>query len=245
MRAVIRFGAVIGVVAALCAVGFAQHPGRNSFLVESAHSTSDLIEQVKSNSTIRDSYERHFQMTETQLYSYLRTLHPMRLEQDQVFTIYSVPPGGELKAHTQRLKKGELVFADMNGTPILRARCGNPLVGAPPGVTPQEEVSGPNAEMKPMETPVSTIIPPTSVALAPAPPVVPEEVVLATPPPTPVTTVASQGLPILPLLALPIIGGSVHGGGGTPPPVPEPTTMFALATGASVLIARRRRAKKN
>ena len=243
MRAVIRFGAVIGVVAALCAVGFAQHPGRNSFLVESARSTNELIEQVKSNSTIRDSYERHFQMTESQLYTYLRTLHPMRLEQDQVFTIYSVPPGGELKAHTQRLKKGELVFVDMNGTPILRARCGNPLVGAPPGVVPQEELSGPNAEMKPMETPVSTFIPAESVAVVPAPPVVPEEVVLATPPPTPVTTVASQSLPIFPLLALPIIGGSVHGGGGGA--VPEPTTMFALATGASVLIARRRAKKKN
>ena len=242
MRAVIRFGAVIGVVAALCAVGLAQHPGRNSFLVTSAHTTSELVQQVQENSTIRDSYERHFQMTETQLYTYLRTLHPVRLDQDQVFTIYSVPPGGELKAHTQRLKKGELVFADMNGTPILRARCGNPLVGGPTGVVPQEELSGPNAEMKPMETPVATLIPAESVALAPAPPVVPEEVVLATPPPTPVTTVASQSLPILPLLALPIIGGSVHGGGGGA--VPEPTTMFALATGAGVLIARRR-AKKN
>jgi hypothetical protein len=103
-----------------------------------------------------------------------------------------VPPGGELKAHSQRLKKGELVFADMNGTPILRARCGNPLVGAPPGVTPEAEVSGPNAEMKPMETPVSEVVPTMPLALAPAPPVVPEEVAITPAPPAPVETVASQ-----------------------------------------------------
>src|SRR4051812_9818895 len=108
MRAVIRFGAVIGVVAVLCAISAAQHPGRNSFLYESVHTTSGLIDEVQSNPQVRDSYERHFSMTEDQLYTYLRTLHPMRLQSDQVFTIYSVPPTGELKAHTQRLKKGEL-----------------------------------------------------------------------------------------------------------------------------------------
>jgi len=116
MRAVLRYGAVIGVVAVLCAISTAQHPGRNSFLVESAHTTDQLVEQVKANPVIRDSYERHFRMTEDQLYSYLRTLHPMSLQHDTVFTVYSVPPGGELKAHTQRLKKGELVFADITAS---------------------------------------------------------------------------------------------------------------------------------
>ena len=241
MRAVIRFGAVIGVVAVLSAVSLAQHPGRNSFLVTSAHTTSELVREVQENSTIRDSYERHFQMSEAQLYTYLRTLHPVRLDEDQVFTIYSVPPGGELKAHTQRLKKGELVFADMNGKPILRARCGNPLVGAPPGVVPEAVASGPNAEVKPLETPVSEVTPNVPLAMMPAPPVVPEEVAVTPAPAQPIATVTSSPLPILPLLALPIVGGSVHGGGGAP--VPEPTTMVALAAGASVLLARRR--KKN
>ena len=54
---------------------------------------------------------------------YVRRATYQRLQDDEVFTVYSVPPGGELKAHTQRLKKGELVFVDMNGKPILRARC--------------------------------------------------------------------------------------------------------------------------
>jgi len=240
MRAVIRFGAAIGVIAAMSVAAWAQHPGRNSFLVVSAHSTSELVQQVQQNSTIRDSYERHFQMSDSQLYAYLRTLHPVRLDSDQVFTVYSVPPGGELKAHTQRLKKGELVFADMNGNPILRARCGNPLVGSPTGVVPQEELSGPSADMKNIDVPVAESIISTPLALAPAPPVIPEEVVVTMPPP--VTTVASQPLlPLLPLLALPIVGQSHGGGGGAP--VPEPTTMIALAAGASALMARRR--KKN
>lgn len=240
MRAVIRFGAVIGVIAAFSAASLAQNPGRNSFLMDSVHSTSDLVQQVKGNPNIRDSYKRHFQMTESELYDYLRTLHPMRLQADQVFTIYSVPPGGELKAHTQRLKKGELVFADANGTPVLRARCGNPLVGAPPGVIPEEALSGPNAEMKYMVVPMTETVPNMPLAMAPAPPFVPEEVAITPVPPTPITTVASQSFPIWPLLALPIVGGSSHGGGEA---VPEPTTMVALAAGASVLLARRR--KKN
>ena len=248
MKAVFRFGAVTGVVAALCGVALAQYPGRNSFLIESARTTSQLVEEVQGNSVIRDSYERHFQMTEDQLYSYLRTLHPMRLPEDEVFTIYSVPPGGELKAHTQRLKKGELVFADMNNTPILRARCGNPLVGAPPGVIPEAEASGPNAGVKPADVPEAEISPSTPLALAPAPPIVPEEVVLTPPPPqAPIITTANQSvLPILPLLALPIVGGSTNGGSKPPSnPTPEPTTMVALAAGGSVLMARRRKAKKN
>jgi hypothetical protein len=239
MRAVIRFGTVIGVVAVVCAFSAAQHPGRNSFLVESARSTDQLISEVRSNSNIRDSYERHFRMTEDQLYTYLRTLHPVRLDHDDVFTVYSVPPGGELKAHTQRLKKGELVFADMNGKPILRARCGNPLVGTPPGVVPDAELAVSTPEMKDMPVPEAELVPNVPLAMAPAPPVIPEEVVF-TPPATPVVT-SSQGIPLLPLLALPVVGAT--GGGGHTPgtPTPEPATMAALAAGAGALMVKRRK----
>jgi hypothetical protein len=240
MKAVFRIGAMIGAVAALSAMGMAQHPGRNSFLNESVRSTDQLIAEVKGDPQIRDSYERHFQMSEDQLYTYLRTLHPMRLQRDDVFTIYSIPPGGELKAHTQRLRKGELVFVDMNGKPILRARCGNPLVGAPPGAIPQEDVSGTPTGMVPMSVPEAALVPTIPLALQPAPPTVPEVAVMP-PTVTPVVTTAAQGIPLLPLLALPIIGGSVHGGGGGGfTPVPEPMTMVALATGVGTLIARRR-----
>jgi hypothetical protein len=237
MRAVIRFGAVIGVIAALSVVSLAQNPGRNSFLVVSAKSTEQLIQQVKTNPNIRDSYLRHFQMSESQLYTYLRTLRPTRLTSEQVFSVYSVPPGGELKAHTQRLKKGELVFVDMNGKPILRARCGNPLVGGPPGIVPEEELSGPNTELRLVEVPASETVPNVPLALAPAPPIVPEELVVVPTAPMPITPVASQSIPLWPLLALPVVGKSSHDGN----PVPEPATMIALAAGAGVLMARRRR----
>jgi hypothetical protein len=239
MKAVFRFGAMIGVFAALTAMSMAQHPGRNSFLNESVRTTDQLIAEVKSDPDIRDSYERHFQMSEDQLYTYLRTLHPMRLEHDDIFTIYSIPPGGELKAHTQRLHKGELVFVDMNGKPILRARCGNPLVGAPPGVIPEESVTGGPSAMVPMTVPQAELVPTIPLSLQPAPPTVPE-VAVVPPTITPVvTTTASQRLPLLPLLALPIIGGSTHGGGGGGV-VPEPMTMAALALGAGTLMAKRR-----
>jgi len=164
------------------------------------------------------------------------------LEQDTVFTIYSVPTTGELQAHTQRLKKGELVFADMNGKPILRARCGNPLTSPTSGIVPTEELNMATPPMREMSVPEAEVVPTIPLALAPAPPVVPEEIAVVPTPVTPVTTVASQSLPLLPLLALPIVGGSIHGG-GNPPPVPEPMTMVALASGAGMLIARRR--KKN
>lgn len=240
MRSVYRFGTVMGMAAALCAVGMAQHPGRNAFLEVSAKSTSDLIQQVRTNPNIRDSYERHFQMTETELISYLRTLRPMRLQQEQVFTIYSVPPGGELKAHTQRLRKGELVFVDANGKPVLRARCGNPLVGAPPGVVPEETISETPPETREMEVPQAEMVPGIPLAMQPAPPIVPEEVVVTPPPVTPVVT-AAQGIPIWPLLALPALGGTIHGGHNVDTPVPEPMTMLGLAAGAGALMARKRR----
>lgn len=239
MKAVIRLGTAIGLATMLCAISMAQHPGRNAFLLDSARSTRDLISQVSSNAEVRDSYQRHFQMSQSQLITYLRTLRPMRLERDQVFTIYSVPPGGELKAHQQRLRKGELVFVDMNGTPILRARCGNPLVGAPPGVVPEEEVAFTPPTMHSMEVPMAEAVPGIPLAVQPAPPMVPELVAVTPQPPVEVVT-HSQSLPLLPLLALPIIGSS-HGGGSSP--VPEPATMVALAAGVGTLMARRRRSR--
>lgn len=237
MRSVYRFGAAIAALAVISAVGLAQTPGRNSFLTVSARSTSELISQVRNNAHIRDSYERHFHMSGEDLYAYLRTLKPMRLREDTVFTVYSVPPGGELKAHTQRLRKGELIFVDDSGKPILRARCGNPLVGAPPGVVPEETIEAVPPEMRVMEVPSPELVPTVLVAMQPAPPVVPELVVEQPPVAVPVAT-ATQSIPLWPLLALPLVGGSTSGGDN---PVPEPATMIALGAGAAAVMARKRR----
>ena len=128
----------------------------------------------------------------------------------------------------------------MNGTPVLRARCGNPLVGAPPGVVPEEEVANTPPEMHVMAIPMAEAVPGIPLALQPAPPTVPELVAVTPVPPVEVVT-HSQGIPLLPLLALPIIGASGGHSGNTP--VPEPATMFALAAGVGTLIARRRRSR--
>jgi hypothetical protein len=243
MRLLIRSGALLAAVGALVCLSVAQNPGRNAFLETSVRTTDQLVSQVRANKNIRDAYMRHFAMGEQELYVYLRTLRPVRLDDASVYTIYSVPPGGELKAHDERLKKGELVFVNAEGRPVLRARCGNPLVRETIAYLPQPEVVASAPVARPLTVADTEMVPVLPVALAPAPPVVPEEVLVEAQPIAPVTT-AAQGFPLPALLALPLLGGSFEGGGGggdNPPPIPEPATIFGVAMGAGALAARRMR----
>jgi hypothetical protein len=238
----VSIGRFLVVCGAVLAVGAAvANPGRNAFLDWSVSSTNQLVGQAKKESRIMDAYKRHFAMTEPQVLAYLSSLKAVRLKEDTAFLVYSIPKSGELKSHVEILKKGELVFVDGNGTPMIRAKCGNPLGRGPSGpeaVPLDADVNVPTSEVVEMPTPDSMeFVPVAMVAMEPEIPVVPELVV--TPEPTITTTISKSSIPPLWLLGLPFIGG--NDSGGDTPVVPEPGTMIALGLGAAAFAARKRK----
>lgn len=244
MKSYIRWGAVLGATLVLALGAMAQNPGRNAFLKTSVRTTSQLVAQVKTNRQIRDAYLRHFAMNEAELYAYLRTLRPMKLTEDGTYTVYSVPPDGALVPHTQKMKKGEIVFLEPGGKIVLRGRCGNPTVKPDQGIVPEEVAinAGP-AMPHDMVVGESEYIPVLPLALEPAPPIVPELIVETPPTPAPqiIPPVIGSSPNLLPLLLLaPLLGGSGGGDGGGPP-VPEPLTILTLAAGAGLVMRRRRK----
>jgi hypothetical protein len=94
-------------------------PDRNAFINTKAETTAELVAQAKRDKSVMDRYMRHFGMTRAEVLEYLGTLKPDTIKEEGVYAIYSVPEGGRIKMHLEKLKKGHRVFAQQDGTPQL------------------------------------------------------------------------------------------------------------------------------
>ncbi len=238
---------VVPALISLGAIAFGGRPARNSFLNHSVSSVQQLVQQIKRDPQVRDRYERHFAMDEDQLVAYIGDLHRSKLSREGNYTIYSVPEGGVVTMHSEKLSRGEPIFANKEGAGILRLKCGNPLTLGPnrpavvsttPELAPQEIAEihpiaeGAGASPVAMITPVApTVGELPEVALATAPPITGTA-------PIPLIGGASS----FPLLGLLPLIGFAHGGGlspSAPPPVPEPASLAALAAALAGYAAHR------
>lgn len=220
-----------------CAAVAQSNLPRNSYLEKRVNSTSDLVQQVQMTPVVMDRYRRHFAMSGQEVLDYLSTLHVSKLSKDGVFTVYGVPhSSGDFHAHLRLLKKGEPVFVEADGTPVLQVVCGNPLIlGPKKPVTPNPVVAatGPVSGMREVTPEGSTS--PSGPTPTPETPSV-DNVPLPMPPhPTPSSPVAM-------LLGLAGAVGFFHGGHHTPQ-VPEPISMFVMAGGLAAMAARRKARK--
>lgn len=253
----LRFGICVALLSVLSISALAQQsrPDLNAFLNKKVTSVKGLVTQARTDREVMDRYMRHYAMSKEEVLAYLSTLHAARLQEAQVFQVYSVPEEGFVKVHAEKLNKGTLVFADMTGTPVLIMKCGNPLNRGPKNpeilnevesnTVPEEE----EALKEILNEDDSTLEAgePLLVAMEPA---TPEVVVL---PAVETTTGGESPIPILPAVAaggfnglpLLLLGGlgiiRFDDGGGGPAPVPEPSTVVALALGATAIAARKRR----
>lgn len=218
---------------------FGQGLPRNSYLEKRVDSTDELVQQLRSNPEVMDRYRRHFAMTDAEVITYLSTLRVSKLDKDGIYTVYGVPKTtGDFHAHLRMLKKGEPVFVEDDGTPVLQVVCGNPLIlGPKKPVVPNPIVANAGPVEPAKEVMVEAPPAPSTNAVTPVVPGDAQPIAPVFPPSRPSPSV----VPMLLGLAG-AIGFFPHS--SSPPPVPEPMTMLVMGSGLAYL-ASRRRAKKN
>ncbi len=221
----------------------------DSFLRYQVDSTSELVQEVRTNAVLRKRFAKHFGVSETEVVEFVRrALIPYRLPQERTVTVYGVRKNGQIYGVRQRMKKGTRVWANRSGVPVLKWLCANPMTNTLP-IMPRP----PRTAMLPRTTQVAAL--PPNIPVTRVSPQV-ETYGLTTPFIGGVTGAGggSQlaipaavsggggGIPLWPAIFVPL---AFAGGGGDRPPtteIPEPGTVALIAFGApAVLMALRRR----
>lgn len=222
----------------LASAALGQGLPRNSYLERRVNTTADLVQQLRTQPVVMDRYRRHFAMTSEEVTAYLSTLRVTTLQKDGIYTVYGVPRStGDFHARLRLLKKGEPVFVESDGTPVLQLVCGNPLIlGPKKPVTPNPVVSTTGPVEGTKEVIVDAPPAPSTAVVATEVPPVGEPIAPIMPPATP-----RPQSNIVPML-LGLAGAVAFFPSGGDQPVPEPMTMLVMGGGLAYMAARRRKA---
>jgi hypothetical protein len=101
------------------------------FLDAPQHTHRELWEHMVNDPVVLKRYMDHFGMTQEQLKEFIGSLKLKALDQDQPFYIYFYDTAGKEGRKfivPYVIKKGESVWVDTDGQPILRAFWGNPFL---------------------------------------------------------------------------------------------------------------------
>lgn len=233
------------IVFALAATAAQARTDQNSFLNKPANSLPALLDQIKTDKQVGSRFMRHYGMEKGELLDMVSKFKLGRLPSDGVYVVYNVPTWEEVRARALMMKKGTLVWTDQDGTPMLKASCGNPmtrgtdigLAVASPGVT-----LAPTAELRDlvvMSVPDTAFIDEAPSLAAPTPVDVSAlDIVPVAPVIPPIATTGISGL-IIPITAGLLLGLNR----GDTPPIPEPCTLVIVGGAVASLVARRRRTR--
>lgn len=225
-----------------------QRMGPNPYLVRPAPTLAELLSQVRTNPVVFDRFSRHFQLSKEPLLEMLSGLRKVALEQDAVFEMWNVPAKtGELRSRRLTLRKGETVWVNAVGTPILKVSCGNPLTRTDePSEPPVRSTLTSASGVKPVAAPGGTEV---EEMVAPAPvepllPAMPGPEFVEIPAPSEMIAITEtqparfdfgSAIAFMPSLLFSIRGDDWV--------IPEPATILALGGAASLLLARRAKRK--
>ncbi|MCW5937795.1 MAG: hypothetical protein KIT11_10880 [Fimbriimonadaceae bacterium] len=219
----------------------------NSFLVRPANNVPSLVKQCKEEPLVMGRFMRHFGMTQDEVMKLLTSLRPGTLKETGPYLVYNSPDSGEVRSRVMYFKKGMPVWEDADGRPILRTRCGNPMVRGTDLVSQANPVkpglvgvAAPGQAVSIAMPDSSLMAAETGLTLPPLPESGPMALVSVAPPLVPVGT-SNSGLGWL----VPVLGGFALGfRGGDTPPIPEPGLMIAATVGLVTMVSRRRSAQK-
>jgi len=212
---------------------------RNSYLDKRVFSTAQLVHEVKTDSVVMDRYCRHFAMTRQEVVVYLSALRVGALDADGIFTVYGVPhASGDFHSRLKLLKKGEAVFVEEDGTPVLQLICGNPLILGPkkPAIPNPVNLSIGSPDDLQDRTVDS---PPVASDVLPA-----EETPSEGAPVEAIYPESRKEIPNVLTILLGLAGSAGVTVEHHSPAVPEPVSMIVVAGGLAALAARRRSRKR-
>lgn len=104
-----------------------QYTPPGSFLKYRAATVNELVYQANTVKDVRLKYARHFGVAPERVPPYFRTLKLTALKSPTRLQSWHYDKAGRYRSNTVSLPKGTLVFAGMDGKPVLSWSCGNPL----------------------------------------------------------------------------------------------------------------------
>lgn len=123
----------------LVASAAAQRPEPNAFLNKPAHSTAELVRQIKSDPVVMDRFMRHFGMSKDEVVAMMSELRLAKMKKDTPMTVYNCNDQGVIGSKVFMIKAGALVYVDKYGNPVLKGTCANPFFGRIPFDVPEVE----------------------------------------------------------------------------------------------------------
>lgn len=242
---------------AVASVGERTAPG--SFVPSYVSTVDELCNVVEHNQVVAERYARHFGIPADTVVRYFKqNLRISYLKQGGTYRTYFITRHGQITSGNTYLLTGERVFVNPDGTPVLIARCGNPLTRVLPAVQSQNlgQAIGPIAQPELMvavsPTP-TTAVSAASVAMEPqvTEPVwqvaaEPEQELRTIPAALSLVPTKSSSSFLLPLLAgAGAAASSIDKSHPSVPVTPEPSSLLVLALGVPAVAGfARRRARR-
>jgi len=166
---------------------------RDAFLHVQYGTKAEFIAGLRNHPKELYQLAKHFNTGQTRLLDYIQNYVKLStLKNSGTYRVWGIKSNGTTYSVSGHFPKGMKVWSTLDGTPIMRWNCANPMVASlpvmeeptpPPPPPPVEEEPPPPPPPPPVEVEEPPPPPPPPVVVEPPPP--PPPVVVVTPPPPP------------------------------------------------------------
>lgn len=211
-----------------------------SYLVYRATTIGQLRQQLATNKTVQARYSKHFGLSPQELDAFIANhMQLISLKSPLLVETWYISRNGHPVTRKKLLPTGTMVFATMDGEPVLSWSCGNPLRADLPHEV-KAETDTVDVQTKVLAAPVETIT--SAVVTAPPAPAVVGVAPIESAPALAFVSAPAVSMPPLitglgSLGALGALGGLIGFVKGPSYNTPEPSSFIAFGLGLSMLPA--------